>query len=143
VRRRSPTPSETEFERLLAFRLALRRFLRWSEEQAAAEGVTSTQYELLLAIRGHRGEAGPTIGELAETLVLRHNSAVGLVDRAADAGLVTRGIDPDDHRVVRVRLTRRGDACIGRLARAHLAQLPALAGPVEQAAAIATRGGRT
>jgi len=83
VRRRSPTPSETEFERLLAFRLALRRFLRWSEEQAAAEGVTSTQYELLLAIRGHRGEAGPTIGELAETLVLRHNSAVGLVDRAA------------------------------------------------------------
>ncbi len=126
-------PTDTEYERLLAFRLALRRFLHWSEEQAAREGVTSTQYQLMLAIRGHRDPAGPTIGDLAGALVLRHNSAVGLVDRAVDAGLVTRHPDPHDHRVVHVRLTRRGDACIGRLTRAHLEQLPALAGPIRRA----------
>ena len=126
-------PTETEFQRLLAFRLALRRFLHWSEEQSAAEGVTSTQYQLMLAIRGHPDPVGPTMGDLAEALLLRHHSAVGLVDRAVDAGLVSRHPDPHDHRMVHVRLTRRGDACIARLARAHLEQLPALAGPILRA----------
>ena len=127
-------PTQTEFERLLAFRLALRRFLHWSEEQAASEGVTSAQYQLMLTIRGHRGDAaGPTIREIADALLLRHHSAVGLVDRAVEAGLVSRHADARDHRVVHVRLTRRGSACTTRLARAHLDALQSLAGPVAAA----------
>jgi len=126
-------PTEREYERLLAFRLALRRFLHWSEERSAAEGVTPAQYQLMLAIRGHPDPSGPTIRELADALLLRHNSAVGLVDRAVGARLVTRHTDRDDHRVVHVRLTARGNACIARLARAHLEQLPVLAGPILRA----------
>ena len=46
---------EEQFRELLAFRTALRRFLRWSDEQAAAAGLTGQQHQLLLAIRGHEG----------------------------------------------------------------------------------------
>ena len=56
-----------------------------------AVGITPAQHQLMLAIRGHAGRDAPTIGDVAEALLLRHHSAVGLVDRAVDAGLVVRG----------------------------------------------------
>jgi DNA-binding MarR family transcriptional regulator len=77
-----PSMSKDDYAKLLGFRSDLRRFLRWSEEQAKAEGLTPSQHQLLLAVKGHRGPDGPTIGEIAEYLALRHHSAVGLVDRA-------------------------------------------------------------
>src|SRR5215211_2281375 len=97
----SRTLSDADYEGLLAFRDELRRFLHWSEQQAVAHGVTPAQYQLLLAIRGHQG-AAPTIGEVAEHLLLRHNSVVGLIDRAVAAELVERCPDPASHRVVRL-----------------------------------------
>ena len=54
-----------DYENLLAFRTSLRRFLHWSETQARAAGLTPAQHQLLLAVKGHRGEHGPTIGDLA------------------------------------------------------------------------------
>jgi DNA-binding MarR family transcriptional regulator len=93
---------------LLEFRVGLRRFLRWSEQQAHGVGLTPTQHQLLLAVAGHPDQRGPTIGEIADYLLLRHHSAVGLIDRAATAGLVKRVRDEDDHRVVHVLLTDDG-----------------------------------
>src|SRR5579863_9830359 len=97
-----------DYARLLDLRTALRHFERWSEQQAKAAGLTAAQHQLLLAVRGHADTRGPTIGEVADYLLLRHHSAVGLIDRADTAGLVTRIRDPDDHRVVRLRLTSKG-----------------------------------
>ena len=118
---------DAEYARLLAFRTGLRRFLHWSEEQAAAVGLTPAQHQLLLAIRGHADPAGPTIGDVAAALFLRHHSAVGLVDRAVDAGLVERRADANDHRVVRLRLTPLGARRIRRLSRLHLEELRRIA----------------
>jgi DNA-binding MarR family transcriptional regulator len=120
-------PTDAEYRRLLAFRTNLRRFLHWSEEQAHEAGLTPAQHQLLLAIRGHDDERGPTIRDVAAALLLRHNSAVGLVDRAVDAGLVTRHVDPDDHRVVRLRLTQAGARKLRTLSRVHLEELRRLA----------------
>jgi DNA-binding MarR family transcriptional regulator len=120
-------PTDAEYRRLLAFRTNLRRFLHWSEQQAHDAGLTPAQHQLLLAIRGHDDERGPTIRDVATSLLLRHNSAVGLVDRAVDAGLVTRHVDPADHRVVRLRLTRGGAGKLRTLSRAHLEELRRLA----------------
>jgi len=120
-------PTDAEYRRLLAFRTNLRRFLHWSEEQAHEAGLTPAQHQLLLAIRGHDDERGPTIRDVAAALLLRHNSAVGLVDRAFDAGLVTRHVDPDDHRVVRLRLTQAGARKLRTLSRVHLEELRRLA----------------
>jgi DNA-binding MarR family transcriptional regulator len=114
---------DTEYLRLLEFRTGLRRFLRWSREQAAAVGLTPAQHQLLLAIRGHDDPRGPTIGEVADYLLLRHHSAVELVDRAARVGLVKRAPDPDDQRVVRLKLTPLGARRLERLAALHLEEL--------------------
>lgn len=113
--------SDDDFARLLAFRDGLRRFLRWSETQANAIGLTATQHQLLLSIRGHHGD--PSIGEVAEHLLLRHHSVVELIDRAVAAGLVARVDDPDDQRVARVQLTTAGAEKIGQLSSAHLEEL--------------------
>lgn len=119
--------TQADFEHLLRLRTGLRRFLRWSEEEARTAGLTSAQHQLLLAIRGHPGEAAPTIGEIADYLVLRHHSAGELIDRAQDAGLVVRSPDPVNGTQVRVSLTATGRAKLTRLAEAHLAELAHLA----------------
>jgi len=122
-----PRPTPRDFERLLEFRVALRRFQRWSEDQAQAKGITHVQHQLLVAVKGHPGDLPPTIGELAGYLLLRPHSTVELVDRAAAAGLVERARDPDDGRVVRVRLTEAGDRILQELTPAHLTRLNELA----------------
>jgi DNA-binding MarR family transcriptional regulator len=114
---------DADYERLLEFRTELRRFLHWSEEQAEALGITAAQHQLLLAVRGNDGARGPTVGDVADSLLLRHHSAVGLVDRAADAGLVRREHDPDDQRTVRLRLTPTGARKLAQLSRHHLEEL--------------------
>jgi DNA-binding MarR family transcriptional regulator len=122
-----PAPSREDFEHLLAFRLSLRRFQHWSETQARTAGLTHVQHQLLVAVKGHPGDVPPAIGDLAGYLMLRPHSAVELVDRAEAAGLVRRSTDPDDARVVRVRLTRRGDRLVTELSQAHIAELHNLA----------------
>jgi DNA-binding MarR family transcriptional regulator len=122
-----PRPTRRDFERLLEFRVALRRFQRWSEDQAQAAGLTHVQHQLLVAIKGHPGDLPPTIGELAGYLLQRPHSTVELVDRAEGAGLVERIPDPSDGRVVRVRLSETGDSVVQKLTQAHLARLEELA----------------
>jgi DNA-binding MarR family transcriptional regulator len=118
---------DADYEDLLALRTGLRRFLRWSEQQAEAAGLTPAQHQLLLAIRGHADRRGPTVGEVADYLLLRHHSAVGLVDRADAAGLVVRVRDPEDHRVVRLQLTPKGRKHLEALSAVHLEELQRLA----------------
>ena len=57
--------ADADYRRLLQFRTGLRRFLHWSEEQAERAGLTAAQHQLLLAVRGHDGHQGPTIGDVA------------------------------------------------------------------------------
>jgi DNA-binding MarR family transcriptional regulator len=116
-----------DFENLLAFRVALRRFERWSEDQAVAAGLTHVQHQLLMAVKGHPGDLPPSVGEVAGYLMLRSHSAVGLVDRAEAAGLVRRSPDPGDARVARVGLTKDGERIVAGLAETHLAQMSKLA----------------
>lgn len=118
---------DEQYEQLLRMRTGLRRFLRWSEEQARREGLTGAQHQLLLAVRGHPDGRGPTIGEVAEYLALKHHSAVGLVDRTEAAGLVVRRADREDHRVVRLQLTAKGGRCLANLSAAHIEELRRLA----------------
>ncbi|MEO6857141.1 MAG: MarR family winged helix-turn-helix transcriptional regulator [Solirubrobacteraceae bacterium] len=126
-------PADSDYAYLLELRTGLRRFLRWSEERAKAAGLTASQHQLLLAIRGHRGSEGPAINEIAENLLLRHHSAVELVDRAQAGGLVRRCADPDPdrYRVVRLTLTPKGADMLQRLAAQHLDELAHLAPAME------------
>src|SRR5436853_4711777 len=121
------TLDDADYRRLLNFRVDLRRFLHWSEEQAEKAGLTAAQHQLLLAIRGHGEADGPTIGDVAGYLLLRHHSAVGLVDRAVKAGLIERHDDGADRRVVRLRLSALGAETLERLSGLHLEEIKRLA----------------
>jgi uncharacterized protein YeaO (DUF488 family)/DNA-binding MarR family transcriptional regulator len=121
-----PLP-DSAYARLLALRTGLRHFEAWSAKQARAAGLTPAHHQLLLAIRGHPDPSGPTIGEVADYLLLRHHSAVGLVDRAEAAGLVRRTRSHEDHRVVRLQLTEEGAARLEALSALHLEELDRLA----------------
>jgi DNA-binding MarR family transcriptional regulator len=115
--------TDRDYAALLELRTTLRRFLRWSERKAREAGLTPMQHQLLLAVRGHLGPTAPAVGDLADYLLLRHHSAVELVDRAADARLVVRQRDPEDHRVVRVALTRLGASKLRALSAEHQEEL--------------------
>jgi DNA-binding MarR family transcriptional regulator len=117
-----------QYERLLRFRTGLRRFLRWSAEQARIAGLTPAQHQLLLVVRGHPDPLGPTVSDVAKYLYLRHHSAVELIDRAQVAGLIERRADPSDTRAVRLHLTPSGEQRLERLAEAHMEELARLEG---------------
>lgn len=121
--RRRRQVSDAEYDRLLTVRTALRRFERWSAEQAAAHGVTASQHQLLLAVRGHGEPQGPTISQVAEYLLIRHHSAVELADRTERAGLIVRVRDEADGRVVRLQLAAEGRRVLAVLSAAHLEEL--------------------
>ncbi|RWC85845.1 MAG: winged helix-turn-helix transcriptional regulator [Mesorhizobium sp.] len=118
-----PAISQADYQRLSEFRYLIRRFLEFSQVQANEAGLTPRQHQALLAIKGFPGAGQVTVGDLAERLRIRHHSAVELVDRLCEAGLVTRDQDKDDHRRVLLRLTERADDCLAELSAAHLDEL--------------------
>jgi DNA-binding MarR family transcriptional regulator len=124
-----PKPRETrtlapgEYQVLAAFRHTLRHFLSFSEAAAAEVGLAAQQYQALLAIKGCPGRDYVTINELANLLLIKHNSAVGLVNRLEAEGLVKRSVAREDRRKVNLRLTRKGSRVFERLAAVHRDEL--------------------
>jgi len=115
--------SKKEYESLSAFRYALRRFLRFSEEAAEAVGLTPQQHQALLAIKGFPGRERVTNGELADRLQVRHHSVVGLVNRLEAQGLIFREQGESDRREFYITLTERGAELLERLAAVHQEEL--------------------
>ncbi len=105
------------------FRYRIRRFLHFSEFAARQEGLEPQQHQLLLAVRSLQQPDPPTIGELADHLLIRHHSAVGLIDRMEERGLIERVRDADDRRQVKVTLTPSGTAKLSRLSEIHRTEL--------------------
>ncbi|TIO64581.1 MAG: MarR family transcriptional regulator, partial [Mesorhizobium sp.] len=93
-----PAISQADYQRLSEFRYLIRRFLEFSQLQANEAGLTPRQHQALLAIKGYPGGGPVAVGDLAERLRIRHHSAVELVNRLSEAGLVARDQDKADHR---------------------------------------------
>src|SRR6516165_9494276 len=92
--------TDQDYRALADFRYRVRRFLHFSEEAARRESLEPHQHQMLLAIRALDAGGGPTVGKLAEYLLIRHHSAVGLVDRLAGRGLAKRVRTGPDRRQV-------------------------------------------
>ena len=118
-----------DYARLAAFRHALRKFLRFSEEAAAAVGLTGQHYQAMLVVRGWPEDGRVTINDLAQQLLIRHNSAVELVDRLVEEDLLRREVSTGDRRKVELRLTSRGRDVLAKLAALHRSELQKI-GPV-------------
>lgn len=118
---KSPSLTDDDYQRLADFRYALRKFLYFSEQAAAAEDLTPQQYQAMLAIRGSLGP--PNVALLAERLCLKHNTVVELLQRLEKSGLIRKTPSPEDGRAVVVELTGEGLNRLGRLALRHTAEL--------------------
>ncbi len=118
---------DEEIRKLAAFRQALRQFQVFSEQAAEALGLTSLQYQALLAIKAHDGVGPFTVTVLAQRLLIKHNSAVGMVDRIEQLGLVVRRYPESDRRSVVVELTPQGKRALNQLAGKHRDELHRIA----------------
>jgi DNA-binding MarR family transcriptional regulator len=121
----SSSTSIVRLRKLAEFRFQLRKFLRFSEMASDAAGISVQQYQLLQVIAAIPDGQGASISYLADRMILRHNSAVELVDRAVRAGMVRRESDEEDLRRSLVLLTPQGSAMLERLVTEHLVELDA------------------
>lgn len=115
-----------DYETLSEFRFLLQRFLGFSQAAAAHEGLVPRQHQALLAIKGFPGGDQVTIHDLAERLGIRHHSAVELVDRMDEGGLVVRRHDTVDRRRVLLGLTAAAEDKLAALSAIHLEELQRL-----------------
>jgi DNA-binding MarR family transcriptional regulator len=108
---------------LAEFRYQLRRFVSFSEAASEAAGISAQQYQLLQVVATVPADRESSISYIAERMVVRHNTAVELVDRAEKAGLVHRVTDRNDHRRSLVEITPGGNDLLAELVPIHLAEV--------------------
>ncbi|ARN81144.1 MarR family transcriptional regulator [Methylocystis bryophila] len=121
-----PRPTDAELAALAEFRATLRKFLAFSEQAAAAQGVTMQWYQALLVIKTFNSNSPITVGELANQLMIRHHSAAELVSRLEAGKLVRRESDSDDRRKSLLVITAAGERRLADLAAVHLEHLRAV-----------------
>jgi DNA-binding MarR family transcriptional regulator len=138
--------SLAEYRALAEVRYRIRCFLEFSSERARSIGLEPQQHQLLLAIRGLPAGTAPTIGQLAERLQIQHHSAVELVRRTVERGLVAKRASERDRREVLLELTDEGLEVLERLAVVHRKELlstaPTLVAALTAAVDSSGRGGR-
>ncbi|MCK1277675.1 MULTISPECIES: MarR family transcriptional regulator [unclassified Bradyrhizobium] len=118
-----------DYAALAQFRFQIRSFLAFSEAAAAKQGLTPTQHQGLLGIKGFARPGPATVGDIARFLLIRHHSAVELINRLTKLGLVVRLADPEDARRVHLKLTETGEQKLQALSRENLEELRRAASP--------------
>ena len=111
---------EEQYRSLAALRYYVRAYLRNVEVAASNVGLEYQQYCALLAIRAISPEQKCTVRVLSDQLLLRHHSAVELVDRMEQKQLVRRTRDDDDHRQVCIELLPKGERLLATVVRRRL-----------------------
>jgi DNA-binding MarR family transcriptional regulator len=115
------TPSE--YQAMAELRHRIRLFLREGDAAARAAGLEPQQYLLLLAIRGLPEGSSAKIQSLADSLLIRHHSAVELVDRLERNGYVRRSRGKEDRRQVLVSLLPKGQRVLERVVQQRISEL--------------------
>jgi DNA-binding MarR family transcriptional regulator len=104
--------------------------------EGCLRAISSTQLHVLFMLMSD----GPsTMSHLAEALAVSLPNVTGLVDRMVDHGLVERGRDSDDRRVVTVSTTAAGRSLVEEIdlvRRRALAQLLSRLNPAQQEQAL-------
>lgn len=91
-------------------------------DEWASLNLTMAQVKALFILAAHEP---CRMGQLAQCLSVSLPSATGTVDRLVQAGLVERLADPDDRRLVLVRLTEAGRTLVEQLREGRRARLMA------------------
>ncbi len=117
-----------QYRALAELRYHIRAFLSFSEEAAHAAGIEPQQHQLLLVLKGLTPPQRPTVGTVAARLFIQHHSAVELVKRSVQRGLVERRTSEEDRREASLRITPAGSRLLHKLSLSHRTELRS-AGP--------------
>jgi DNA-binding MarR family transcriptional regulator len=112
-----------QYRALAEVRYQIRRFLNFSEDAVRSVGVEPQQHQLLLVLKALAPDHRPNIRTVAERLQIQHNSAVELVRRTVERGLVERRTSEEDRREASLALTALGERVLRRLSLAHRSEL--------------------
>lgn len=123
TRRSAKAISRAEYQALAEFRYQLAGFLRRRRNAARVAGIEPQQYELMLAVKGLSGGQKPSIKQIAEQLRLQHHSAVELINRLVDRGLIRRERSKQDRRSVLLSVTKDGQRSLDQVVDYSLDQL--------------------
>lgn len=125
-RQRDSQLDREQYAAIATFRYELRRFLAFSEAAAGAEDLPSQQHQALLVIAGHQSPEPPTVGTIADRLLIAPQTAAELVSRMEKADFVTKSPAAHDRRAVELALTPRARTLLDHLTAAHLEELTVL-----------------
>jgi DNA-binding MarR family transcriptional regulator len=131
-----------QYRDLAEFRRQIRKFQFFSEAAAKESGLEPQQHQLLLAIQGLPEGAKPTVRELASRLFIQPNSALELVNRLEQTGMIARTEGPEDRREVWIHATALGKARLRKLALAHREELESSGPELARALAAVLRHSR-
>jgi DNA-binding MarR family transcriptional regulator len=115
--------SKADYVALSDFRLALRRYLAFAEQAADQAGIPARQYQAMLVVKGAISGEVPTIGYIADRMLVAPHTALELVNRLRAAGYVEVLIDPADRRRRILSLTHEAELILARLSAVHLQEL--------------------
>jgi DNA-binding MarR family transcriptional regulator len=117
--------SPAEYQAMAELRYRIRLFLREGDAAARDAGLEPQQYLMLLAIRGLPGGMPAKIQSLADGLLIKHHSAVELIDRLEKHGYVRRTRSRDDRREVMVSILPKGQRVLERVVQQRITELRA------------------
>jgi DNA-binding MarR family transcriptional regulator len=115
--------ASVDYETLARFRYELRKFQAFSASAADRAGLTAQQHQALLAVKGFSNGVSISVGDLAAYMLIRHHTAVELVDRMTRLKVLSRRVDGADGRRVLVSLTREGERRLQKLSKIHQEEL--------------------
>ena len=118
--------SRQQYAALAAFRHRLRKFLQFSETAAADAGLPAQQHQALLALAGYDGTEPPSVGVLAEQLLVAPHTAAELVARMVGSGLLIKAVSASDRRRSDLSLTPKAATLLAALTDVHLRELEEL-----------------
>jgi DNA-binding MarR family transcriptional regulator len=114
--------ADEDYRTLAAVRAAIRSFAHFTEGVVKQAGLTPQQHQVLVALRA-ADQCRLSVGQLAESLMLRPHSVSGLADRLEALGLAERVRSDDDRRCVDVQLTEKSLRLMASLSRTHRDEL--------------------
>ncbi|AFZ69548.1 MarR family winged helix-turn-helix transcriptional regulator [Deinococcus peraridilitoris] len=118
---RTPHSHQT-YPAMAAFRSCLAAYAHASERIVRRFGLTPQHYSLLVVL-GAQTNGTVTVGEVAQALNIAHHGAVGLTQRAQQAGLIERIRDSHSRRRVLLHLTATGQQRLQDITQAHMNEL--------------------
>src|SRR5690349_1098277 len=103
--------------------LSLQAYFRKSERHAREAGLTTTEYDLILAVSALPQKPAPNIALLCDRLLAYHHVGSTTVARLVKKGLLTSERNPSDMRSVVLKLTVKGQELVRNITFRSIANL--------------------